>query len=273
MTSVLMVKELEPYVKQSGIVRVQHGNYALSLDLANVHERRYLLKLTMNVRYPQSDIDSKIYQALVQPTDRVLDAGANIGFTVIEFLNLGVKKILAVEPVPEIFHRLAVLSNDMVSVENCAISSEPGELDIFISESHNQGNSLRTEFLKIFPKVYGDTVRRLKVKTQTIDELCQKYGSFDIWKLDIEGSECEALRGAAVSLSQTPPRLIIAELYKDFFDEFKQLVSASHPYTYQAFLTEDGYELLFWDMTSPKPENVYKTSPTYVFTNLPLVIN
>lgn len=273
MTSTLMAKDLEPFVKQSGTVRVQHGNYQLDLDLANVHERRYLLKLVMDVRYPQSDIDSKIYSALIKPTDSVLDAGANIGFTLIEFLNLGVQKILAIEPVPEIFLRLSVFGSDKVAIENCAIAEKPGESDIFISESHNQGNSLRTEFLSLFPKVYGDTAKQLKVKVQTIDTLCHQHGNFDVWKLDIEGSECEALRGATNSLRQNPPRLIIAELYKDFFDEFQQLVSPSHPYTYQAFLTLDRYELLLWDRKSPKPDNVHKTSPTYIFATEHLSLN
>ena len=225
----------------------------------------------MNIRHPQSDIDSKIYKALVRPSDRVLDAGANIGFTVIEFLNLGVEYILALEPVPDIYQRLAALQCDKVVTENFAVSSAEGEAEIFISESHNQGNSLRPEFLTLFPKVYGQTAQKTKVRMQTIDALCEQYGSFDVWKLDIEGSECEALRGAYSSLHNNPPRLIIAELYNPFLSEFQSLIKATHPYAYQVFLTLDSYELLFIDMKSPKPSKVHKTSPTYIFMVEPLL--
>lgn len=260
------IDDLQPFLRQTGYVTFDFPGSSIVLDLRNRHERCYAAKLLMNVRYPQSDIDSEIFRVLVHEGDRVLDAGANIGFTALELIEAGASKVLAVEPVPELFDRLKKLGLPSIEPIQSAISAKAGRTSITVSATHNQGSSIKPEMIALFPGVFGDIPATHEVEVCTIDDLSDAHGATDIWKLDIEGAEIDALEGARATLLQSPPRAIVVELYDQFLSEFAARISPTHPFGYRAFLRRDDYRLVFMPVDHPPGEQFENTSPMYVFT-------
>src|SRR5690606_23828973 len=90
------------------------------------------------------------------------------------------------------------------------------------------------------------------------------------WKLDIEGAESDAVRGAERTLKEGPPRIIIAELYDRFYDEFYSVIKQTHPYAYRAFISLDRYDLQLKSPVFAFPEGVQPTSRLYGLAPAPV---
>ncbi|MCD2511914.1 FkbM family methyltransferase [Comamonas endophytica] len=264
------LSDIEGLIRKSGNVSFDVAGTSISFDLSNRHERAYAARLLLDVCHPQADIDLFLFQHFLRPSDTVLDAGANIGMTALECLEAGAGKVVAVEALPVLYERLKKLNPPGLIAVNKAISSSPGKADFYISTAHNQGSSLNSEMIGIFPSVFGEVVKKTEVELTTIDELVESFGAFDVWKLDIEGAELDAVRGAQKTLGKCPPRIVIVELYDDFYDDFRSGMIDSHPFVGRAFLSIDGYELKILPPVKGFPEGYHVTSPMYVFSRFPL---
>lgn len=155
----------------------------ITFDTRYPHDRQYISKLIFNIRIPQADIDSVLFKTFVRKVDRVLDAGANVGFTPIECIKAGASFVLAVEPVPEIFTRLSNTCRDwQVAPLQTAISDATGVVDMVISLAHNQGSTINEQMLRIFPQIFGEQHQTVQVATTTLDNIVEQFGVFDIWK-------------------------------------------------------------------------------------------
>ncbi|MFM0348016.1 FkbM family methyltransferase [Paraburkholderia sp. RL17-347-BIC-D] len=267
----LLLSQLDGFIRTTGTATFRIGDRSITLDLANRHERAYAATLLLHVRHPQSDIDTFLFKHFVAPGDSVLDAGANIGFTALEFMEVGAKKVIAVEPVPELFKRLSTVSDDQIIAVDRAISSNRGYAEITVSRTHNQGSSLKSEILEMFPAIFGDSPQKVVVSLTTIDDLAEQYGHFDVWKLDIEGAEIDALHGAIKTLREHPPRAIITELFGDFAGPFISCIAQTHPHAYRAFIRTSDYQLELADASTATSDKYYFTSPMYVFLREPIV--
>ena len=143
----------------------------------------------------------------------VLDGGANQGlYTLLAASVVGpAGRVLAVEPSSRELGRLATairinkLAN--VTVVPVALSDAAGEGDLLVAESehggHNAFGKLRYAEVRVV-----DTVR---VRMRTIDEISDecKLERLDFVKLDLEGYEAKALRGAGQTLERFRPTLLI----------------------------------------------------------------
>lgn len=118
-----------------------------------------------------------------------IDIGANIGaYSLFVAARAGPgARILAVEPQPEIFARLAfnIAQNPFGTVKAiaCALADKPGELTLFLDAANRGESSVR-----ILRSSSGSTVR---VPATTLLDLMQSegYGRLDAIKLDVEGAE------------------------------------------------------------------------------------
>lgn len=265
-TPALPLGQIDSYIHTQGQVTFALAGRPICLDLQHRHERAYAAKLLLKLEYPQSDIDSMLFKRFVRVGDAVLDAGANIGFTALECLDAGASKVVAVEAVPEIFSRLEQVAGGPIVAVGKALSHAPGTADMLVSVTHNQGSSLKDEISQMFPAIFGDQPRKVTVELTTIDHLAEQFGHFDVWKLDIEGAEVDALRGARQTLAQRPPRIIMTELYGDFLRDFHTVISPSHPFAYRAFIRVSDYSLVLTDYATPQSDAYYPTSPTFVFS-------
>jgi FkbM family methyltransferase len=249
------VQDYEHLLNTSGLVSVDICGIRFTLDLQYKHERRYLLRHTTKLRYPQSDIDLKLFQKFIQVGDRCMDGGANIGITSAYMKSCGAKEILGLEASWEVFGRL---QNHMRFISYyasySALDSVEGTADFYLREHHgNQSGSL-----------VKDKGNVSVVNTTSIDKMTEIFKPFDFIKLDIEGSELEAIQGASETFKDRPPKHgLVFECYDDKIKQVLEELSRYRQKTYRAYLTQANYDLVLSPVGSKPKTPVYGTSPMY----------
>ena len=160
-------------------------------------------------------------KSLISKNDIVLDIGANVGLHTLFFSKLvgeGGGRVVAFEPNELNLERLKLnislnrISN--IQIESVAVSDEIGE-NVFYELSNNSENLGNHSF------AYTDTIKKLekeeevfkrRVLCTTIDDYCKNNKiSPNFIKMDIEGFEYNALRGACQSLKSKELKALIIE--------------------------------------------------------------
>jgi FkbM family methyltransferase len=141
----------------------------------------------------------------------VWDIGANIGFfSLIASRLVGSGEVFAFEPLPRNLQALArnLALNDIHNVSSVAValSDEPGRADLQVLSSQTWAK-LDTSPDTAFQEEL-DAVAHVEVEVSTIDLQLQRLPAPGLVKIDIEGAETAALRGAAELLSKHRPTLI-----------------------------------------------------------------
>ena len=155
--------------------------------LNNVHYKRELEAINRRTEFYSEFIDSK---------SLVFDVGANLGNRISSFLCIGAK-VIAVEPQLFCCRYLRKKFGTQITIENKAAGSQPGHLDLFVSDSHT---------LTSLSKDYVDTVGKTRfanakwktsklVEVTTLSKLIHQYGVPAFIKIDVEGFELEVLKG------------------------------------------------------------------------------
>jgi len=177
------------------------------------------------------------YEKFLKPGDQILEAGANIGYYVAvaeKTLDSRVN-FLAIEPDPDVFEILKVNTSSIknrIQLQMVAASDQKGESIFFQSSSSNLG-SLR--------KSRRADDKSTIVQTKTIDGLCED-SEFrpTVIRMDIEGAEILALRGARQVLQKFTPRLFI-ELHPSLMtdDEVREVLDIFESFSYSNFTVID----------------------------------
>lgn len=146
----------------------------------------------------------------VQAGDIVLDCGANIGDFVREALSAGAKCVIAIEPVPRSVVCLqrtfsAEIAAGSVRIVQKAVWHEAGNMKMAVHE-----NALLDTLVP--GSNSGVPVQHVDVPLVTIDTLVSELNlpRVDFIKMDIEGAEPNALRGARHTIAAFRPRMAIA---------------------------------------------------------------
>jgi FkbM family methyltransferase len=142
-----------------------------------------------------------------------IDAGANLGlFTVFAANRVGpVGTVLSIEPSRR---ELAIIETNIAlnRLENIkllpvALSDQPGEVDLLVAPLAKSGHNTLGAF------GFEDTApdHRERVSAQRLDDLVESLhlARVDVMKLDIEGAELAALRGARGILERYHPTLLV----------------------------------------------------------------
>lgn len=148
---------------------------------------------------------------VVRPGDFVVDAGAHKGgYTYWLRRSVGKEgRILAFEPQPGLaryLQRMAEISGwRNVRVENMGLSSEPGELPLFIpGEGWSPGAT--------FVPPTGQSARApITIPVDTLDGYLERTGPWPpvrVMKCDVEGHELAVFRGAERTLATSRPLLL-----------------------------------------------------------------
>lgn len=152
-------------------------------------------------------ITTKLIQGFVNEGDVVLDIGANIGYYSLLLSRLvgddGL--VIAVEPDPMNMDllKLNLRINRIANVQtvHAAISDCEATALLFLSN--------RANWHSLKPTSHA-TGRTIEVRTTTIDALVSKMAvHVALIRMDIEGHEWQALRGAAQTLQRYKPHLVI----------------------------------------------------------------
>jgi FkbM family methyltransferase len=141
----------------------------------------------------------------VRPGDIVIDCGAHVGVFTRRALTLGARKVLAVEPAPQNVKclnrnfRSEIQSGRVLVVPKGAWDKE-GTLLLKASNLNSGNNSF------VYEKSRS---AEISVDVATLDSMVQssELPTVNYLKMDIEGAERRALRGAAKIISRYKPRL------------------------------------------------------------------
>ena len=157
----------------------------LSYIVIKIKEKK--IKLYGWYKVPFQDLD--IYSSILDVNSKsVLDVGTYVGDSAILFALMGAKRVVAVEPSPWAYNvakRNVEVNNleDLITLVNCAVSKENGKTLMLPSGEIDPGSFEATS------NVQGD----VPVLTCTLDSLIEKYGPFDVMKMDCEGCEHESI--------------------------------------------------------------------------------
>jgi len=148
-------------------------------------------------------------QVRVQPGDVVVDCGANVGVFTRQALMEGARLVVAVEP---------ALENLECLRRNLAKEIEAGRVLLCPKGVWSREGELR---LRVDPRTHAADTFVMQppgwqqgpvLPVTTVDRLVQELGlaRVDFIKMDIEGAELEALKGARRTLRRWRPRLAIS---------------------------------------------------------------
>jgi FkbM family methyltransferase len=182
-----------------GLVRVINGD--LRVYVRPIH------------RYADEDYEPSVYthlKSLVKPGAVVLDVGAHVGLFTILLAHLVTSKgrVFAFEPTPATHAALSdhlKLNNvaDRVEVVREAISDAVGEAP-FHTVQYSPENTLNTVHSRL------GSSEQVLVPVTTIDAFCEaRKIKPTLIKIDIEGYEWHALRGAKETLSRYRPDVLV----------------------------------------------------------------
>lgn len=119
-------------------------------------------------------------------------------------------RVVIVEPVPELAAYLERVSPDTVEVVNAAASSEPGHATLWVPTS-GLGSEGRSSLAASTPES-----RPIEVPLVRVDDL-DLGDDVRLVKVDVEGHEMEAIRGATELLGRCRPILVV-ELEQRFHE-------------------------------------------------------
>ncbi len=144
---------------------------------------------------------SLLVASICRPGRVFVDVGAHIG-SVIATAQRGSEpsKIVAVEAIPERAASLRLRFPD-VEVCECAVGERGGiEVAFFV-------NDLKSGYSSLARPTGAKRLREIKVPLRTLDSVLTGH-DVDVLKIDIEGAELGALRGAGAMLSRCRPTIM-----------------------------------------------------------------
>lgn len=151
-------------------------------------------------------------RAIVRAGDIVLDCGAHVGVFTHQALKMGAEKVIAVDPDPTQVECLrrnfsAEIASGRVIVIPKGVWSSEGSMTLNVGDQNSGTSSL----------VFKTGQRDIEVPTTTIDQLVTDLNlpRIDFIKFDIEGAEREALRGAANTLRNHKPRILLESAHRE----------------------------------------------------------
>lgn len=186
----------------------------------------------------------------LRPGDVMVDVGANCGlYTLVAAQAVGASgRIIALEPSPREFERLErnVGLNGLRQVRciAAAAADQAGQATLSVAQPPFAGhNTLGRRFAYAAVAL----AEQRTVPAITLDGLLRDEIRCDLIKLDIEGAELSALRGAAASLARLRPALLV-EINQGALSE--NGASANDLLTW---ITEHGYAMYAIDPRTGQP--------------------
>ncbi len=240
----------------------------LPSGLRRLIRRRYYRGIVAN--YTDADWEwAPVIRSLLQPGDQVLDVGANVGYLSGLFARwVGpAGRVVSVEPIPDTHDALAssmaALFPGRVTVVQACVSDRPG----FVTMDVPVGTDGRENFYEsrirtgASPGLPG--ARSFTVEAVTLDDLVHRENLRPaLVKIDVEGHEETALRGASSLLARQPPLLIEVAGDPDALD--------TPAHRLFALLAAAGYQALTLDGVRCRPRRVGDRAVDYLFTPAPV---
>ncbi len=187
-------------------------------------------------RYGFRTIESRVLVGLLRRDDVVIDGGANIGlFSLLAAATVGPSgRVIACEPSPRTMALLNANANlngfDVIERHEVALSDQPGTASFVVFDN-------ASGLASFAPGLDGGKV--IEVNTATLDDLTARLSApVAVLKLDVEGAEVKALRGARSMLGRDLP-LVLLEVEPGHLgrqgSSVEDLRQTLHPLGYEAY--------------------------------------
>jgi FkbM family methyltransferase len=200
--------------------------------------------LDLSIYRPSSDaflVKKELLKKCVHPLT-IFDIGANEGEITDRYSKMfPTATIYSFEPVPEVFTILErkFHENPQIIVNQLAVSDAVGTADFYLHGYEASGwNSMLP---KLPGSIVPEDVSAVKVPTITIDGFCDRHNinTIDLLKLDIQGGELRALKGALNMLQKGVIKLIYSEiLFCDLYEGqamFQDIAAYLHDFGYRTY--------------------------------------
>ena len=153
--------------------------------------------------------ERELLRQILFPGAIAVDAGANIGIYS-EFLSRYVGPtgvVHSFEPSLDNFKRLRAVTRKLsnVRLNQLAVSDKTGESLLYISKELNVDH-------RAYPKE-GETRRTLCIRSTRLDDYFKPGERVDLIKMDIQGYELHALRGASRVCADNPDIMLLLEFW------------------------------------------------------------
>jgi FkbM family methyltransferase len=198
------------YIKMLGVNIARDDEILVFIDRLKI----YFVPLWAELDSYNGTFLKKIYEPFPEFAPEncrvILDCGANIGIFTIKYALCSSNRVIAIEPNPLAFNRLKknIEANNISNVTalNTGISSSGGTAKLYWGHS-TLGGSINKQKDKVENSV--------DIKLTTLDDIVAKYDikSVDLLKVDVEGSEYDALTAAEKTLVIT--KRVILEYHSD----------------------------------------------------------
>jgi FkbM family methyltransferase len=187
-------------------------------------------------------------------------------------------KVVAIEPVPQSFKKLEarrLTARNIVAIE-AAVSDKIGETSLFISSEVDASSVLPPVATGSAFDKYTETVGKVSVRQVTLDQVCDfcSITNVDLIKMDAQGAELLALKGAERLLERESIRYIFTEvqfirIYEDscLFHEMWNFLASQGFYLHGLYgLSHNEHGQLCWGDAifihkSARPKNATRAFP------------
>ena len=164
-----------------------------------------------------------------------VDIGANIGNHSVYFSEL-FKKVISFEPNKRTFSLLSLnseLSSNIVA-HNYGLSDAEGEVSLNIVPN-NTGRSFISNDL---------TDNSAMIELRTLDSVIDSNERVTLIKIDVEGHEYQALKGAAEVIKKNRPIILFEQLEQEFVDGSSPVIELLKTLKYDNFVTVEKHPKL-----------------------------
>jgi len=171
--------------------------------------------------------DYLINSGVLKEGDVVLDIGANIGYYVLLESKLvgDLGKVYAIEPVSSnikaLKRNLKLNDRENIEIFHLAVNGKDGKSQIYISDSCNLSAMERS-------LVTGNIIGVEEVDVVTVDSFLKDKNIPDLIRMDVEGYECNIIRGMAKTLQENTkilmelhPTKVSKEQLEEMFETLK----------------------------------------------------
>lgn len=169
---------------------------------------------------------------LHQPGKLIIDGGANIGNHSVFFAGVMGAEVIAFEPQP--FNYQFLVANvhlnrldEKVDIRKTALGDQTGRISLVQALPGNYGSFTSDQTLVKHDAGEAHPVTPFDVEVSTLDAELDEYRSaISIIKLDLEGMEFEALRGATGVIRESAPVIAVECFTRSMYQKIKEFLAA-----------------------------------------------
>ena len=210
----------------------------------------------------------RLYGEFVRSGDLVFDIGAHVGDRTACFRRLGAR-VVAVEPQPPLVRTLKVLygRDRAVSIEPVAVGRNAGTLAFSLNPDNPTVSTASEAFRAAAAGAPGwegqRWTKRIEVPVTTLDKLVSRHGPAAFIKIDVEGSEADALAGLTrpspmlsfefTTMQREVAAACIARCVQLGYTRYNAVLGESLTFVHQGWVSGD--EIAAWVSALPQHAN------------------